>query len=167
MIFNNKMKEMMNHCGINMTLNALPDDSFPVWDKNDRYGRTYYGVDNYCGFDKRRISKDTDLSHLEWDYNEVYISSASDSEIKALILKAAGMILSWERQLKEKYPGVKFYLFASFDDGSKCETEEGDETYKGFNMRFFAERGTGFAKEYFGCFESVDDWDQPCIFSIC
>jgi hypothetical protein len=66
----------------------VPDDSYPVWKKEDPFGRVYYGVGNFCGLD-RKIREDTDLSWLEWDGNELHLS---DKDKDLLFRKAVGII---------------------------------------------------------------------------
>ena len=78
---------------------------------------------------------DTDLSWLEWDENEVYISN---DDKMLLFKKAIGIMKGWRDQLVDDYPDDRFVVFASFDDGSsmveECERE------MSFTLRFWKKR---------------------------
>lgn len=127
-----------------------PVDSFPIWKKEDPYGREYYGVANFCGLD-RLIKVDTDLSWLEWDGNEIYLSG-KDKDL--LFKRAVGIIKSWRSQLTCSYPDEHFAILASYDDGSllaeECEKESS------FTLRFWKKRdGQGL--------DENTAFDQPVI----
>ena len=127
-----------------------PDTSYPIWTKNDPFGRAYYGVGNFCGMD-RRIKGDTDLSWLEWDGNEVHISNSN----KMLLLKKAiGIMKGWRDQFVENYPDDSFVVLASFDDGSAMVEE--CERNMSFTLRFWKKR------EGQGPDENVE-YNQPVI----
>ena len=128
----------------------VPDDSYPVWKKEDPFGRVYYGVGNFCGLD-RKIREDTDLSWLEWDGNEVHLS---DKDKDLLFRKAVGIIKGWADQLVKDYPEDRFVVFASFDDGSSLVEE--CEMIPSFTLRFWKKReGQGL--------DENTDFDQPVI----
>ncbi len=119
-----------------------PVDEYPIWEKTDPYGRTYYGVSNFWGVDSN-IEKDCDLSWLEWDGNEVNVDSDSRDDLLMLFQKTVGIMKSWKAQLTADYPDERFVIFASFDDGS--ELIEGSDPYIGFTLRFWKIReGQGF-----------------------
>lgn len=127
-----------------------PDFSYPIWDKKDPFGRTYFGAGNFCGMDKS-IHEDTDLSWLEWDGNEVYIS---DDDKVLLFKKAIGIMKGWINQLIEDFPNDRFVVFASFDDGNAMDDES--ENNMSFTLRFWKKReGQGL--------DEGTEFDQPVI----
>lgn len=113
---------------------TAPDTGYPIWTKTDSFGRAYFGVGNFCGLDKS-IHEDTDLSWLEWDGNEVYISN---DDKMLLFKKAIGIMKGWRDQLVEDYPDDRFVVFASFDDGSAMAAE--CERTMSFTLRFWKKR---------------------------
>ena len=130
-----------------------PIDEYPIWKKTDPYGRTYYGVSNFCGEDSS-IKKDCDLSWLEWDMNEVIVDSSSSDDIRMVFRKAVGIMKSWHAQMITDFPEERFVIFASFDDGS--ELVGGSDPLIGFTLRFWKIReGQGFN-------ENIDS-DKPLL----
>ena len=128
----------------------VPDDSYPVWTKNDPFGRTYFGVGNFCGIDMA-IKEDTDLSWMEWEGNEVFLS---DEDSQVLFERAVGIIKGWRDQLVKDFQEERFVVFASFDDGSDM-AEECEKT-PSFTLRFWKKRdGQGP--------DENTDYDQPVI----
>ena len=99
----------------------------------------------------KSIHEDTDLSWLEWDGNEVYISN--DDKV-LLFKKAIGIMKGWRDQLVEDYPDDRFVVFASFDDGNAMDDES--ENNMSFTLRFWKKR------EGQGLDESTE-FDQPVI----
>ena len=127
-----------------------PDTDYSIWTKKDPFGRAYFGVGNFCGMD-RSINEDTDLSWLEWDGNEVYIS---DNDKTVLFKKAIGIIKGWIDQLVENYPDDRFVVFASFDDGNALVEE--CERNMSFTLRFWKKReGSGLDENM--------EYNQPVI----
>ena len=127
-----------------------PDTGYSIWTKKDPFGRAYFGVGNFCGMD-RSINEDTDLSWLEWDGNEVYIS---DNDKTVLFKKAIGIIKGWIDQLVENYPDDRFVVFASFDDGNALVEE--CERNMSFTLRFWKKReGSGLDENM--------EYNQPVI----
>ena len=131
-----------------------PDTGYPVWTKKDPFGRTYFGTGNFCGMNGS-INEDTDLSWLEWDGNEVYIS---DNDKTVLFKKAIGIIKGWIDQLVENYPNDRFVVFASFDDGSsmveECERE------MSFTLRFWKKRDGQGHDENMECNQPIIRWSN-------
>lgn len=139
MILNESAKQIFDSSLID---EIPPVDEYPIWKKTDPYGRTYYGVSNFCGVDSN-IEKDSDLSLLEWDGNEVNVDSSNRDDSLMLFQKTVGIMKSWNAQLTTNYPNERFVIFASFDDGS--ELIEDSDPYIGFTLRFWKIReGQGF-----------------------
>lgn len=66
----------------------VPDDSYPIRKETHPRGRIVF----MSGDSSRNISDDTDLSWLEWDCNEVYLSG-NDKDLlfkKAISRSSAG-----------------------------------------------------------------------------
>ena len=101
------------------------------------------------------INEDTDLSWLEWDGNEVYIS---DNDKTVLFQKAIGIIKGWIDQLVENYPDDRFVVFASFADGSsmveECERE------MSFTLRFWKKRDGQGHDENMECNQPIIRWSN-------
>lgn len=134
-----------------------PDNEYPIWQKTDSFGRTYFGVSDFWNLDQT-IPKDTDLSWLEWDRNEIRIDTPHMEKITEIYLKTVGIIKSWRAQLEQNYPNERFVILASFDDGS--ELAEGSDFSLSFTLRFWKIR------EGFGSDESLTS-SQPIIMEIC
>lgn len=117
-----------------------PNTGYPIWMKRDTFGREYFGVGNFCGLE-RTIKGNTDLSWLEWDGNEVFVS---DTDKVLLFKKTVGIIKGWISQLVENYPADRFVVFASFDAGDECENDSamvgGCESEMFFTLRFWKKR---------------------------
>lgn len=142
MILNESAKQIFDSSLID---EISPVDEYPIWEKTDPYGRTYYGVSNFWGVDSY-IEKDCDLSWLEWDGNEVNVDSANSDDLFMLFQKTVGIMKSWKSQLTTNYPNERFVIFASFDDGN--ELIEDSDPYIGFTLRFWKIReGQGFINE--------------------
>ncbi len=134
-----------------------PIDEYPIRKKPDPFGRSYFGVCHFCDMDIH-IEKDCDLSWLEWDGNEVYLSG-NDKE--ALFRKAIGIFKSWQAQLQSQFPEDQFAMLASFDDGSllfepESESDHQSDLHQSFTLRFWKIR------EGQGPDERMDS-DQPVI----
>lgn len=139
------------------TEDAPPDNVYPIWQKTDAFGRTYYGVSDFWSLEQS-ISEDADLSWLEWDGNEIRIDTPRKENIAEIYLKAVGIIKSWRAQLKRNYPRERFVILASYDDGSEL-TEASDFSIS-FTIRFWKIR------EGFGPDEHLTS-SQPTIMEIC
>ncbi len=113
---------------------TAPDTGYPIWMKRDAFGREYFGVGNFCGLE-RTIKGNTDLSWLEWDGNEVFVSG---TDKVLLFKKAIGIMKGWIDQLTEEFPDDRFVVFASFDDGSAMVEE--CEISMSFTLRFWKKR---------------------------
>ena len=100
----------------------VPDDSYPVWTKNDPFGRTYFGVGNFCGTDMA-IKEDTDLSWMEWEGNEVFLS---DEDSQVLFERAVGIIKGWRDQLVKDFQEEKgvSYLFIAHDPNENTDYDQ-------------------------------------------
>ena len=97
------------------------------------------------------INEDTDLSWMEWEGNEVFLS---DEDSQVLFERAVGIIKGWRDQLVKGFPEERFVVFASFDDGSDM-AEECEKT-PSFTLRFWKKRdGQGP--------DENTDYDQPVI----
>ena len=139
------------------TEEAPPDNEFPIWQKTDSFGRTYFGTSDFWYLDQS-IPGDADLSWLEWDGNEILIDSPYKENIVEIYLKTVGIIKSWRVQLEQSYPNERFVILASFDDGSEL-TETSDFSIS-FTLRFWKIR------EGFGPDENLTS-SQPIIKEIC
>lgn len=131
-----------------------PDTGYPVWTKKYPFGRTYFGTGNFCGMNES-INEDTDLSWLEWDGNEVYIS---DNDKTVLFKKAIGIIKGWIDQLVGNYPDDRFVVFASFDDGSSMVEES--EREMSFTLRFWKKRDGQGHDENMECNQPIIRWSN-------
>ena len=97
--------------------NISPVNEYPIWRKQDQFGRTYYGVSHFWNMDNS-IDESTDLSWLEWDGNEIHIDGTENDNIMSVFTKAVGIAKAWSEQMKRDYTDEQFIIIASFDDGS-------------------------------------------------
>ena len=130
-----------------------PDKGYPIWKKRDSFGRDYYGVANFCGLGEPK-KEDEDLSWLEWEGNEVFISDNGNGNPELLFKHSIGIIKDWIKQIQENYPDDRFAIIASFDDGSALIEE--CEVQQSFTLRLWKIRdGQGP--------DIKADYDQPVI----
>ncbi len=142
MILNDSAKQLFDPSLID---EIPPVDEYPIWEKTDPYGRTYYGVSNFYGLDLN-IEKDCDLSWLEWDGNEVYLGSSNRNDIMMLFRKAVGIMKSWQAQLTKDFPNERFVIFTYYNND--VEYSEDSDLGIAFTMRFWKIReGQGFINE--------------------
>lgn len=149
-VFNKNAKTLFDESIVD---EIRPIDRYPIWEKTDPYGRKYYGVANFCGVGGP-ASEDDDLSWLEWDGNEIFISDPDSKDVDALFKETIGIMKSWHNQLQDRFPDEKFVILASFDDGSFMIEE--CEPMPSFTLRFWKVReGQGLEED---C-----DYEQPII----
>ena len=150
MIFNESASELFDTSVVD---SILPVNEYPIWSKQDPFGRTYYGVSHFWSMDDN-INESTDLSWLEWDENEINIDSTDNNDIMSVFIKTIGIAKAWAEQMERDYATERFVIFASFDDGS--DLIEDSEPYYGFTMRFWKIR------EGQGMDENINS-EQPLI----
>ncbi len=92
MKLNLSMKALLEKYSINSIDCISQNNTYPIWHKTDTVGRTYWGVDSFCGMDKYPVGSEQDLSELEWDGNEVYLNAYSDEEVAHMLKKAIGLL---------------------------------------------------------------------------
>ena len=153
MVFNNQAKE--NFSEINISY-IKANDNYPIWEKYDDFGRSYYGVSHFWHVDPN-VSSDTDLSWAEWDGNEVNISFENIDLLEQKYIEAIGIIKSWKIQLS-KFTGSKFRICLSYDNGDLMDEE--DRVYS-FTLRFWKKRDNS------ELITEIDNFDQPVIIDYC
>lgn len=117
---------------------AAKHTAFPVWEKRDLSGRAYWGTGAFCGMDKRPVAGNTNLSLLEWDGNEVYLSAEETDSVPALLMQMMAVLRFWEKEMRLRFPKVSFFIMASFDGGVPGEE---DGIAPSVTLRFWADRG--------------------------
>lgn len=159
MKLNKNMRSLLDEYAIN-SIDCLPENStYPVWHKTDAAGRSYWGVSSFWGLDNSK----EDLSQLEWDGNEVYLEAQSDEETTNILRQGIGITVFWKNELETKYPGVPFYIFASYDNGDMMVLDEGELPTRSVTLRFWADRGSDAVINL----DDFEDWKQPAIIEYC
>ena len=151
---NSQMKDLLQ--GIRFDdIPAL--NTFPVWEKMDPKGRTYWGTSHFWNLDCNGVSSTQDLSELEWNGNETNLEVDSRSEVPTMLRKTLGIIKAWQEQLEVCYGGTSFYILASYCDNSDEQNQRA--FFATTTMRFWTERGgmpmTDFSDFY--------NWKEPAI----
>ena len=164
---NKEMRLLLQECGVDNIDEIPPNTSYPIWEKKDGSGRSYFGVGNFCGIDQDSVPIDQDLSDFEWDGNELYFSTQSFKGVPALLKKVIGILKGWKAELEMRFPNIQFYVFASYDNGDFCEFYDGDEPPRSMYLRFWAERGTKLPLLVPSVEECVEQWGQPVIMDVC
>jgi hypothetical protein len=157
------MKSLLEHYKIADVNLISKDSSYPIWQREDAIGRKYWGVSNFWGLDQNPVKPTQDLSQLEWDGNEVYLDGQTEEEVRAILVKAIGILLYWKKVLEHQYPETQFFVFASYDHGDMLVLEEGELPTRSVTLRFWADRGTDTVINL----DSFDDWEQPAIVGYC
>lgn len=157
MVFNKYAKAMFDH---SMIGEIPPVNTFPIWKKTDPYGRDYFGISHFWSMDTQ-IEKNSDLSWLEWDGNEVRIEENTHKNALGIFVEAIGIMKSWQTQMQEQFPDDRFMMLASFDDGQQL-TDCNCDGSQSFTLRFWKIR------EDQGLNEKIDinSYDQPIIIWI-
>ena len=159
MKLNFSMKALLEKYSINSIDCISQNNTYPIWNKTDTAGRTYYGVDSFCGMDKYPVGSEQDLSELEWEGNEVYLDAYSDEEVAHMLRKSIGILAFWKNEMITRYQETSFYLFASYSNGDILILDEGKAPTKSITMRFWADRGENTIIDL----SDFDSWDQPAI----
>ena len=163
MKLNSAMKSLLEQYKIDDVYLISQDSSYPIWQKEDAIGRKYWGVSDFCGFDRRQIKSTQDLSQLEWDGNEIHLDAHTEEDIRMLLVKAVGILLHWKNVLEYRYPETRFYVFASYDNGDMLILDDGELPTCSVTLRFWADRGTETVIDL----NFFDDWEQPAIVEYC
>jgi hypothetical protein len=103
------------------------------------------------------------FDQLEWDGNEIHLDGQTEEEVRAILVKAIGILLYWKKVLEHQYPETQFFVFASYDHGDMLVLEEGELPTRSVTLRFWADRGTDTVINL----DSFDDWEQPAIVGYC
>ena len=153
MIYNNRMKEIMNNLNntdelnVNIDLMEFYNILFPKFKEliND-LNNVYYLIDDESIYNK--IGKE--LTWMEWDINERRISIEDNSIYKITKL---GLIISkvWSNALKDYFPNKEFDIILSIDEG------EENCIFLSATLRFY------LVREGYHCCSNIENIDQPII----
>lgn len=114
MIYNTDMERILS----DITMKDInPRTEHPVFMKTNLAGQPYWGVDNFCGIDKTPIDGSVNLTDLEWNGNEIYLSHTTD--ILDLLKHGLGIVMSWKEQLEREYTQIHFDILLSIDYGDE------------------------------------------------
>jgi len=160
---NKTMLALLAKHSVPLTEPIPEDSSYPIWCKTDTAGRAYWGVSSFCGLDRHPIKAGQELSYLEWDGNEVYLSADTNAQTARILRQAIGILKFWRKEVETKYPETAFYLLASYDNGDLLEAEGGESPTRSITLRFWADRGN----DKVICLDGFDDRAQPLLFEYC
>ena len=140
------------------------NNAYPIWKKQDRAGRPYWGVSDFWHLDQKGVPASEDLSQLEWDGNEVHLDTYAEDQIPEILRESIGTIKAWMLQLEHEGPDVPFLILASYDDGEELDNKEDfqDGCYS-ITFRFWATRGGNTVVNL----SSFEDWEQPALLAVC
>lgn len=85
-----------------------PDHQYQVWTAKTVDGNPFWGAGNFCGLDTGHVIRyGRELTDLEWDGNELYVSGEDAPG------QAFAIYRSIKMQLQEKFPDTEFDLMVS------------------------------------------------------
>ena len=85
-----------------------PDYQYQVWTAKTVDGNPFWGAGNFCGLDTGHVIRyGRELTDLEWDGNELYVSGEDAPG------QAFAIYRSIKMQLQEKFPDTEFDLMVS------------------------------------------------------
>lgn len=140
-----------------------PINSYPIWQKKDKNGRPYWGVGNFFSLDQYGNLEEADFSRLEWDGNEVQLSTDRQAEIPEILIETIGIMKAWKETLERDYRDVPFYIMMSFDNGDALVNRDDDECWAATTVRFWAPRNENTVADL----ECLEDFDQPVMVLEC
>lgn len=141
-----------------------PDYSYPIWEKKDKAGRPYWGVSHFFNIDRHGISREEDLSILEWDGNEVNLETHSEAGVQDILKGTIAIIKAWKEVLESDYGNVPFYILASYcDNREELESGEASDFFAITTFRFWAPRGQDTATDL----SDFEEWKEPAILIEC
>ena len=163
MKLNQAMQQLFQQYSLNPGDSCPECSEYPIWRKTDAAGRPYWGTGSFCGMDRKHVQPDVNLSYLEWDGNEVYLSGETMGDTAALLRQMMGILAYWQRVLAAQYPDTSFFLMASYDDGQDLVYEEDDLPIPSVTLRFWADRGDTSVADV----ENLERYAQPVMVVDC
>ena len=163
MLANRSMALLLREQGIDIDA-VCADNAFPIRKRHDRSGRAYWVVSHFWNLDRNGVPACEDLSHLEWDGNEVHLDAETKAGIARTLKKGVGIMKAWKRHLEQHCPDHVFCILAAYDNGDMLVNKEDyPDGFYSLNLRFWAVRD-GNTVVNLTCF---DEWDQPALLDIC
>lgn len=105
---------------------VMPDHSHQVWQGKTLDGDAFWGVDNFCGLDTAHVIRyGRELTDLEWDGNEIFVSGEDAAE------KAFAIYHSIKIQLQQRFSQTEFDLMVSVCTGEQAREGNGEQTREG------------------------------------
>lgn len=105
MVYNFQMERLM---ASRHPKDVEPDYQYQVWTAKTLDGNPFWGAGDFCGLDTEHVIRyGRELTDLEWDGNEIYVSGGDAQE------KAFAIYRSIKMQLQEKFPETEFDLMVS------------------------------------------------------
>lgn len=114
MIYNSLMAELLRSVSLD---SVRTQNKYPIWQSSDLSGRPFWGVDSFCGLSAASVAPGRDLTALEWDGNEIYLSLCDFSSVQELLLYALGIVKAWKNQMEAEFSPVPFDILLSVDPG--------------------------------------------------
>lgn len=136
MKLNKSMEALLSQ--IDSTISVCINTDYTITEYQESAGRSYWLVGNRNSTKHLAVTASTNLSWLEWDLNEVYLTTDETGTINKLLEQMLAILRFWEQEMKRRFPDVSFYAMASFDCG---EPEEEDGPASSVTLRFWADRG--------------------------
>lgn len=147
MLTNSSMKKILEDVSIDAIKCQEP---YTIWKKFNQNGQPYWGVGEFYGLDM--AAKDSDLTELEWNGNEVNVDDFDD--ILSGVVYGIGIILSWKTQLERDYTDTVFDILLSVDVGD-------EDVSPSVTLRFWAVRE---AKHYVcPSLSEIQKFSQPVL----
>ena len=163
MRLNRRMEQLFRQYAMDPAGEYPNTPAYPIWRKTDASGRPYWGTGSFCGMDRCPIQPETNLSWLEWDGNEVYLSATDGCTIPMLLSQMMSILNNWRKEMGERYPDTSFYLTASCDDGLDAICDEDDPPIPSVTLRFWADRGAPPPADT----ENIEHYAQPVVMVYC
>ena len=148
MVYNLEMKKLLE----NINLSQFTSYNNKLIEKRTSVnGEEYYRLkEGFCLPDKRIVARGIELTELEWDGNEIYISSSC--EINELMQEALLVLYQLEQQIHNDYSDLIFDILLSVDVGDEDVTPS-------VTLRFYAIREDYHIVKA----EELDEFAQPLL----
>lgn len=129
MIINKKMKSIIDYITLE---NISATECYQIEEEKNINGNPFWCVKDAFCVKKENVKKSGDeLTDLEWNGNEIYVSSSDD--LIELLEEALGIMKQWEYQMRTEYKDICFEIVISIDEGDEDITPSA-------TIRFYAVR---------------------------
>ena len=148
MVYNLEMKKLLENINLSQCTSC---NNKGIEKRKSENGEEYYRLkEGFCLPNKRIVARGIELTELEWDGNEIYISSSR--EINELMYEALLVLNQLERQMHNDYNNMLFDILLSVDVGD-------EDVESSITLRFYAIREDYHIIKA----EELEEFSQPLL----